>query len=122
MEASHLNQEAAFAASVPKTPANTENAPSDSADAMQGNSGATLPLIVASWAKNGRDTVQIRLDRYQGNAVVDIRNWYPADDGTLKPAKGLTIGVKHLEVLAGGIADALAIARRTGLVQEGGDQ
>lgn len=116
MGAFKQTQEAASAASLPAAPAKPENVPVDSAGALPGNLDATMPIIVALWAKNGRDTLQIRIDRYQGNTVVDLRNWYPADDGSLKPGKGLTIGIKHLPALAAGIAAALDIARRDGLV------
>ena len=74
------------------------------------------PLVIAAWPRNTRETMRVRLDVYQGNPVVDLRAWYPAPDGTLKPGKsGLTIGVKHLPALADALAAALAEARKRGL-------
>lgn len=120
MEASQLNQEAAQAASLPSTPAKPENAPSESVEALPGNSGATLPIIAASWPKNQREMLQVRIDTYQGRNVIDVRTWYPDADGNLKPAKGLTVSIAHLPALSVGLTAALETARRYGLV-EGGD-
>lgn len=120
MELNHekLTQEGAQAPSLPATPANAENAPR----LKSGAANVTpLPIIAASWAKNGRETLQIRLGTYQGRTVLDLRTWYPGDDGTLRPAKGLTVSIKHLPALATGLADALAIALKSGLL-EGSDQ
>ena len=119
MEASQLNQEAALAASFPETPDKPENASSESVEALSGNSGATLPIIAASWPKNQREMLQVRIDTYQGRNVIDVRTWYPDADGNLKPAKGLTVSLAHLPALAAGLAVALEIARRRGLLEGG---
>ena len=37
-----------------------------------------LPLTLAEWPRNGRETVRVRLDRYNGHAVVDCRCWWSA--------------------------------------------
>ena len=110
----NLTQEAASAASLPATAEKPETAP-------RLNSGVAnvtqLPIIAASWVKNGRETLQIRLDTYQGRTVLDLRTWYPDDDGTLRPAKGLTVSIKHLEAMANGLAVALTLARNAGLLE-----
>ena len=119
MEASQLNQEAASAASTTLTASAIENAPQVTATAA---TAIELPLIVAEWQKNARESIRISLSEYQGRAIVDCRQWYLGKDGELKPSpKGLTLALAHLPALASGIADALALACRHGLV-EGGDQ
>ena len=40
------------------------------------------PIIIASWPKNGRETLQIRLDSFKGQTIVDCRAWYAGADGT----------------------------------------
>lgn len=80
-----------------------------------------LPIVVASWPRNSRETVRVRLDHYQGNNTIDCRSWYPGNDGELKPGKGLTLSVKHLPKLVAALTKALEAARSHGLVPEGGD-
>ena len=78
------------------------------------------PIIIASWPKNGRETLQVRLDSFKGQAIVDCRAWYAGADGTLKPGRnGLTIGVRHLAAFADGIGKALATATASGLFGNG---
>jgi hypothetical protein len=33
-------------------------------------------LIVAEWARNGRETIRVSLSTFNGQAVVDIRVWF----------------------------------------------
>jgi hypothetical protein len=78
-------------------------------------SGLPDPITVAEWQRNSRETMRIRLDTYQGCAVVDCRAWYAGADGELRPGRsGLTIGVKHLPALASAFALALDEARKQG--------
>jgi hypothetical protein len=78
----------------------------------------TGPIIVAEWRKNGREVLRIRLDTYQGRAVIDCRSWYAGSDGTLKPGRGgLTVSIRHLPALAESIATALATAKAEGLLE-----
>jgi hypothetical protein len=72
-------------------------------------------IIVAEWAKNQRETLRIRLDTYQGRAIIDCRCWYD-DRGTLKPGRaGLTISTRHLPQFAEALAKAAEIAAVSGL-------
>jgi Transcriptional Coactivator p15 (PC4) len=74
------------------------------------------PVIVAEWPRNGRETMRVRLDSFQGNATIDVRAWYHGSDGNLFPGKsGLTLGVRHLPALASAFAMALEEARTRGL-------
>jgi hypothetical protein len=76
-----------------------------------------LPMIVAGWPKNGRETLQVRIDVYKGQPIIDIRSWYQGADGNLKPGRGgLTVSIRHLPALAGAIGKALAIAREARIV------
>ena len=86
------------------------------------DSAGALPCIVASWPRNIRETVCVKLDQYRGRNTIDVRTWYPGDDGELKPGKGLTLSVSHLPKLAAALADALAKAKALGLIQEGGGE
>ncbi len=75
------------------------------------------PVIIASWPKNSRETLMVRLDTFKGQAIVDCRAWYEASDGGIKPGRGgLTLSVRHLPALADAIGKALATATASGLI------
>jgi hypothetical protein len=70
----------------------------------------TAEFIVASWPKNTRETLVVRLDIYRGQPIVDLRTWYGGDNGKLLPGRGgLTVSVRHLPALAEAIRKALEI-------------
>lgn len=86
------------------------------------NAGLAEPIVISVWAKNSRETLQVRLDAFKGQAVIDARAWYSGRDGELKPGRGgLTVSVKHLPDLAAALAKALDVAKAHGLIAgEGG--
>lgn len=42
---------------------------------------------VAEIIKNSRECIRITLDEYQGHDLVNIRVWYDAGDGEMRPTK-----------------------------------
>jgi hypothetical protein len=85
-------------------------------------SSIILPVIIAQWSRNARDTVMVRIDRYNGNSVVDIRIWWTSPTGQLRPGpKGITMSVRHLPSLACALTKAEAVARELGLLTEPDD-
>lgn len=88
---------------------------------MSGPATESLPVTVCEWSRNQREVIRVRLDTYNGRAIVDVRCWYTAADGELRPSKsGLTLGTHHLTKLAGAVAEALVTAKRVGLIPENG--
>jgi hypothetical protein len=86
-------------------------------------SPSTLPITVASWAKNSRENIIVRLDSFKGNGTICARLWYRFDDGEFRPSpKGITVAVHHLPALARAMQTALETAKRAGLIAEGADQ
>jgi hypothetical protein len=78
-----------------------------------------LPLTIAEWPRNSRETIRVRLDRYNGQVVVDCRSWWRDSAGELRPGRGgLTLSAKHLPALADALIGALAEAHRLGLATE----
>jgi len=70
----------------------------------------TAEIIVASWPKNVRETLVVRLDIFKGRPIVDVRTWYEGEDGKLLPGRGgLTVSIRHLPALADAISRALDI-------------
>jgi hypothetical protein len=83
--------------------------------------GQALPLTVAEWPRNARETVRVRLDRYNGRDTIDIRSWWTDAGGELKPGRsGFTLSVRHLPKLAEAFNEALRRARELGLVDDEG--
>ena len=79
-------------------------------------------IIIAEWQKNSRETLRVRLDSYQGQAVICARSWYQASDGTLKPGRGgLTVSIRHLPALASAFAKAVETPTTSGLLKEQGE-
>jgi hypothetical protein len=80
----------------------------------------TEPIEVARFWKNRRgEAIVVRLSAYEGHDLVDLRTWFTAADGALKPGKGLACSVRHLPELAAALNRALTEARARGLL--GGD-
>jgi hypothetical protein len=78
-----------------------------------------LPITVAEWSRNSRETLRVRLDCYNGQTIIDCRSWWTDQNGELRPGKsGLTLAVRHLPDLADALAKALAHARSTGLLMD----
>jgi hypothetical protein len=72
-------------------------------------------VIIASWPKNARETLMVKLDTFKDQPIVDCRAWYTAGDGSLKPGRsGLTVSIRHLPALADAIAKALTTATTSG--------
>jgi hypothetical protein len=68
-------------------------------------------VIIASWPKNARETLMVRLDCFKGQPIVDLRALYAGDGGKLMPVcGGLTVSVRHLPALAEAISKALEVA------------
>jgi hypothetical protein len=79
----------------------------------------SLPIIIAQWPRNARDTVMVRIDQFNGTMVIDIRVWWMSQTGELRPApSGITMSVRHLPALARALTAAEAIARELGLLPE----
>jgi hypothetical protein len=82
-----------------------------------------LPITVAEWPRNSRETLRVRLDRYNGQVIVDCRAWWSDTNGELRPGKcGLTLSVRHLPALAEAVATALSTAQDIGLITDDASQ
>jgi hypothetical protein len=83
------------------------------------SSTTSLPVIIAQWPRNARDTVMVRIDKFNSTMVVDIREWWMSPTGELRPGpKGITMSLRHLPSLACAFTKAEAIARQLGLLTE----
>ena len=44
------------------------------------SSTVSLPVIIAQWRRNARDTVMVRIDQFNGTAVIEWNNVTPGHD------------------------------------------
>ncbi|MBO1903981.1 transcriptional coactivator p15/PC4 family protein [Microvirga sp. 3-52] len=78
-----------------------------------------LPVTLAEWPRNSRETLRVRLDSFNGQTIIDCRSWWSDANGELRPGKsGLTLAVRHLPDLPDALANALVHARSTGLLMD----
>lgn len=63
-------------------------------------------IIIASWPKNARETLVVKLGEYGGRPICDVRTWYRADDGLRPSRSGITLSTRHLSQLAEALAKA----------------
>jgi hypothetical protein len=84
------------------------------------------PLIIDQWWQTrGGKAIRLTVSTYAGRNLLDLRSWYTADDGRLKPGKGFCAEAKHLPRLTKAFAKAEAQARELHLIDDdsdGGDQ
>jgi hypothetical protein len=74
-------------------------------------------IIVAEWPLNRRNCMRVVLGSYNGYPIINVRKWFEADDGSIRPTKdGVALALKHLPQLAAAMTAALEIARERGLV------
>jgi Transcriptional Coactivator p15 (PC4) len=75
------------------------------------------PVVVSEWWKNrSGESIRVRLSTYEGRDLIDVRTFYTAQDGILKPGKGFCAEIKHLPKLAKALADAYEKAHDLGLL------
>jgi hypothetical protein len=71
--------------------------------------------VVAEWPINKRETVRLSIEKYNGVWLINLRKWFDADDGEMRPGKhGIALSVKHLPRLA----EAISAAHRIAISQE----
>jgi hypothetical protein len=82
---------------------------------MTGN--AATPII-AEWAINRRERVRVSIEQFNGTWLINIRKWFEAEDGALRPGKhGIALGIRHLPQLAEAFSKALQNATARDLVR-----
>jgi len=98
------------------------NMPDDELHRNSNHKKSDPPLgIVAEWPLNARETVRVSIEQYKGALLFNVRKWFDAGNGELRPGKhGIAFGVKHLPKLAEAVNGALALARSRGLIAGSG--
>jgi hypothetical protein len=81
----------------------------------------TLAEVDKFWRDRSGRAIVVRLTEYNGHALVDLRTFFTADDGTLRPAKGLACSVRLLPQLLRAVEKARTKAIELGLIDPEAD-
>lgn len=77
---------------------------------------ASLP--VATIKKNSREEIRVSLDVFNGHRVFNMRVFYEAEDGSMRPGKnGLAFTLDKLEPFAEAVTTGLMQAKAKGLLK-----
>lgn len=86
------------------------------------SSNATTIVPIAELRRSNREIVRVFLDRFQDRAIIHIRTYYLAGDGTMRPGRdGLALGIGHLPKLVDAICEAYRVACEQGLLNPDND-
>ena len=80
----------------------------------------TLPITIARFTKNKRESVVVALSEYRGVNLIDLRVFAATDEGDKPTQKGVALDVKRLPNLRDAIERAEAEAKRLGLLLDKG--
>lgn len=73
-------------------------------------------VVISKFEKNKKEEVRVSLDTFHGRKLINIRVWYKGDDDTMKPGKGLAVGVERYKDLAGAILELGQHLKTNGLI------
>ncbi len=70
---------------------------------------------IAIIQKNSREELRVTLEEYRGHDLLNLRVWFEAEDGTMRPGKqGLALRLELLPELRQALEAAQAQAERQG--------
>ncbi|WP_336042567.1 transcriptional coactivator p15/PC4 family protein [Pseudooceanicola nanhaiensis] len=73
---------------------------------------------IATIKKNSREELRVTLDEFRGHHLVNVRVFYDAGDGEMKPGKqGIAVKVELLRELLAALDAAEKSARQAGLLE-----
>jgi transcriptional coactivator p15 (PC4) len=75
-------------------------------DGVEALNGVTDVKTVATIRKSARDEILVAVREYEGNRYGEIRIWYRADDGEMRPAKGVTFKLDMIDGLLEALRNA----------------
>jgi hypothetical protein len=116
-----MPQDEEEAPAEPSAPSPIRLLGSDRGEDSHGADRNQLPVLVAVIAK-GDGEVRVTLDEYKGALTIDVRLFEPFTTAraSMPTRKGVTLGLAKLPALARALAEAEAVARKLGLLGDGG--
>jgi hypothetical protein len=74
--------------------------------------------LIASIGKNRSEVIRVSLSEYNGHDLANLRVWFTADDGDMRPSKaGIAFRLEKLPAVIQALNDLEAEARRLGLIE-----
>lgn len=62
--------------------------------------------LIGKVVKNERELIQVRHTEKDGRTYVDVRVFYPGNDGMMRPGKGIALPVNTADEIAGLVLQA----------------
>lgn len=73
---------------------------------------------IATIKKNSREELRVTLDEFRGHHLVNVRIFYDAGEGEMKPGKqGIAVKLELLPELLSALTAAETAARQAGLME-----
>jgi hypothetical protein len=81
------------------------------------NPPVVLPVVLAEWPQNGHGVVRLTLTEYKGHKRLDLRSYYYAKGGDLRPSRnGVVVPFERLSEVRKGLRKAKELAEELGLI------
>jgi Transcriptional Coactivator p15 (PC4) len=79
----------------------------------------SLLVVVAEWPLNRQEVIRVRINKYCGRNIVDLRVWWRAGNGEYQPGtRGVSFDVCHIRQLATAFKRARVKAKRAGIIDK----
>lgn len=76
-----------------------------------------LPVLLVEWPRKSNEVIRIELTDYKGRKGLNIRVWFRAEGGDLRPTRvGIWLPLERLSQVRKGLRKAEKIAVELGLV------
>lgn len=67
--------------------------------------------LIGTVTKNAREQIQVRHTEKDGRVYVDVRTFYPGNDGTMRPGRGIALPSDVADEVAGFVLQAAETIR-----------
>jgi hypothetical protein len=74
-------------------------------------------IEIAEWRCDGSSVIRVRLDKYRGRDLIDIRKWWVRDGKYRPTTRGIKVDVRNLPRLVKAMKKALKRARKGGFIK-----
>jgi hypothetical protein len=82
-------------------------------------SATKFPIVLAEWPRNHNQVVKIVLTDYKGRKGINIRVWFRAEGGDIRPSRtGIWLPLERLSEVRKGLRKAKEIAAELGLIEQ----
>jgi len=86
---------------------------------LRPGSATKFPIALAEWPRNHNQIVRIVLTEYNGRKGINIRVWFRAEGGDVRPTRtGIWLPLERLSEVRKGLRKAKEIAAELGFIEQ----